>query len=401
MAPTSSLLEGPFASHVPSRSFRVSSLFGSPAAKPGGIATAIAALDGKESFGEVNILRKLSEPVEKFKADIEKANGIPVFTIFERWFFWREMKDPRLLMELAVYLVRARKLLRGMWSDFQKEMRVQLTFNINKNEERDHFISIADVCLKLFIHAIRDKLPTLDELKVIIHILNEKYKNVHPIRRDIHDIKKKIENHIVITETVKINGVKTKIKRVKSISELYNELPIEKKEMLDSLATDKRKNFLEELLYQSTKFAKSIEDRNTPFLKSFAQNLNDFLINHRISKPIQQGGAAKFTKSEEKLYLFILQLLGKDIDAPEHVTKENNNNKENSENIDKSAKAIHELLKRMKAEINKLFKNARKIYETKDALNETRNNNNHTRNHNYRYRPANQLAGGKTYKKRR
>ncbi len=415
LAPTSSLLQGPFASHVPSRSFRISSLFGSPAAKPEGVAKARAAVvamkkAGKKRIAEVNKLRKLLDAVKELKTQIETANGIPVFTIFKGWFFWRDMKDPRLLMDIAVHLLEARDLLGGMWHDFEDAIRKNLRFKIKENEQRDHFINVGDVCLKLFIQAIRDEVPTKDELKVIIHLLNERNVNVHPMPKDTHTIKTDIEKHIVIKETVKINGVDTEIERVKSISELYNELPKEKKDKLDALATDGRKNFLEELQYQSTKFAKRLEDRKTPFLKAFAQNLNDFLINHRIPKAIQKGGAAKFTKSEQKLYLFLVQLLGKEIDTDNHMGNENKNKEENEndETLDKSAEAMHEVLKRMKAEINKLFKKARTIYETKDAVNETRNNNHPSRNnnhssrsYNYRSRPANELRGGKTYKKRR
>jgi hypothetical protein len=410
LAPTASLFHVPFASHVPSRSFGFSSLFGSTAAKPGGVALARAAAANKQRIGQVNKLRKLSEPVEALKRQIEKANGISIFSIFKGWLFWRNIEDPRLIMELAVYLLVTRRKLGGMWHDFENAMRKNLKFKKKEDEDRDHFINVGDVCLKVFIQSIRDKLPTRDELEVIIHLLNERYTNVHPIPKVTHDIKNSIEEHIVIKETVKINGVDKEIERVKSISELYNELKKEDKEKLDALATEGRKNFLDELQYQSAKFAKSLEDRKTPFLKSFGQNLNDFLINHRISPPIQKGGAAKFTKSEQKLYLFLVQLIGKEIDTPAHVSKENENeeNNENGENIRKSAEVMHELLKRMKAEINKLFKNARTVYQTKDAPNQTRNNNhptsnnNHrTRNNNYGSQPAKHLVGGKTYKKRR
>jgi hypothetical protein len=366
---------------MPARSFF------SHTANPGMLRTATRGLKGKKKIATKNILRKISEPVEILQKDIEQANGIHIFSLFKRWQFWREIRDQQKMMELTAYIVSARSKLGGMWHDFEKELRKSLKFNINKGNERDHRINIADVALKIIIQSLRYNLPNIDELKVIIDEVNKR-EYIREIPNATHRVVSEVETHIVIEERFgegEGNEVLIPSTRVRSMTELYEALSKEDKKLLDNLSTEERTNFLDEQRHYCNKFVNELGKRKTDFLIRFADNFKDFYLNHRIAKPVQSGGAATFTDSEEKLFLLLVELLGTNVDLEETTPKGNN------ENIDTNAKAAHKTLKEIKILMNNLFKNVRNVYQSQNA---TRNNNN---------RPASsqEMKGGKTYKKRR
>jgi len=386
LAPTSLLV--PSSHGNPQAAYMSARSFFSHTANPGMLRTATRGLKGKKKIATKNILRKISEPVEILQKDIEQANGIHIFSLFKRWQFWREIRDPQKMMELTAYIVSARSKLGGMWHDFEKELRKSLKFNINKGNERDHRINIADVALKIIIQSLRYSLPNIDELKVIIDEVNKR-EYIREIPKATHKVVSEVETHIVIEEKIGVgvgNEILIPTTRVLSMTELYEALSKEDKKLLDALSTEERTNFLDEQRHYCNKFVNELGKRKTEFLIRFADNFKDFYLNHRIGKAVQSGGAVTFTNSEEKLFLLLVELLGTNVDLEETTPKDNN------ENIDKSAKAAYKTLKEIKILMNNLFKNVRNVYQSHNA---TRNTNNN--------RPAlsHEMKGGKTYKKRR
>lgn len=390
LAPTSLLV--PSSHGNPQAAYMSARSFFSHTANPGMLRTATRGLKGKKKIATKNILRKVSEPVEILQKDIEVANGIHIFSLFKRWQFWREIRDPQKTMELTGYIVSARGKLGGMWHDFEKELRKSLKFNIDKGNERDHRINIADVALKIIIQSLRYTLPNIDELKVIIDEVNKR-EYIREIPKATHKVVSDVEAHIVVEETFKVgegNEVLIPSSRVVSMTELYEALSKENKKLLDDLSTEERTNFLDEQRHYCNKFVNELEKRKTEFLTRFADNFKDFYLNHRIAKPVQSGGAAEFTDTEERLFLLLVELLGTNVDLEENATREKN------ENIDKSAKAAHKTLKEIKIVVNDLFKNVRNVYQSQNSTQSTIRMN----DTNLSY-PTHKLRGGKTYKKRR
>ena len=348
-------------------------------------------LKGRKKIAELNRLNAIMKVRNAAISNLEASLGIGFFSLFKKYTFYKELQDPRKINQLASYLFIAKGKMGGLWNSFEINLRKKIRIRKEEGEQADHVVSIADVSLKLLIHVLRNGMPTREEFDVIYENLNS-LSNIRKIPGTLHGVITDIGRHALTDDK----------HRMITMEEAIQTLPAENKIILEGYLHKEGKTFSEIQNQYCNTFTDELKKRRTSFLVSFAENFKDFYINHRV-KNVQRGGGAKFTQSEEKLLILILQLLGPTVDAqndtPIESTKEETSKKEKTR-----INSAYDNLNAMKNVITSLFKNVRKLYESKNnisrlfALQENNGVNIKARTRNQH---SLQLMGGRTFKKRR
>lgn len=368
---------------------------------PGYLNMAARASKGEEKVLEKTTLDRLIEIANAQVANVKRKTGIGVFDFFKLFKFNKELKDPRSVMKLAFQIVSTRGDMSGEWGHYEESLRKSNKRKKNKKQnedyEDDHIIGIADVALKLLIHAIQVGLPTLDEIKHIYIALNNQL-NIRTIPKKVHKVISKIQ----------AQGVNRKEFRMYTMVEQLESLSKEDKDIFyEHFKTNGEKEYFQIQKEKCEEFTNELNGK-TKFLTTFAQNFKDYLLKHRTGNT-QTGGGNTFTKSEQKLSVVILELI-------EPAISEKRSEENVEMDTETAVKEIQKSLQKMKSYITNLFKEANTIYKSDHAplvMNRTRNNRaqsrsgirlpiynmvaNATRNRN----PLAKLQGGMTYKKKR